>query len=81
MDLTFYGQFVIGREEKTVRPIIERYLKDGVGPILYYALEEDKSSNNRSFVIDFIIILFNLVDSNLGSIYTKRWHLVTIPSF
>ncbi|XP_067933823.1 proline dehydrogenase 1, mitochondrial-like isoform X2 [Watersipora subatra] len=47
MQLTFYGQFVIGKEEKTVRPIIERYLKDGVGPILYYALEEDKSETNR----------------------------------
>ena len=47
MTKTFYGQFVIGKEEKTVRPIIERYLRDGVGPILYFALEEDKSENNR----------------------------------
>ena len=47
MTKTFYGQFVIGKEEKTVRPIIERYLQDGVGPILYFALEEDKSENNR----------------------------------
>lgn len=45
MDKTFYGQFVIGKEERTVRPIIQRYLKDGVGPILYFALEEDRSPN------------------------------------
>ena len=47
MDKTFYSQFVIGKEEGTVKPIIQRYLQDGVGPIMYFALEEDKSPNKR----------------------------------
>ena len=47
MDKTFYSQFVIGKEERTVTPIIQRYLQDGVGPIMYFALEEDKSPNKR----------------------------------
>lgn len=47
MDRTFYGQFVIGKDEEVVTPIIQDYMKSGVGPILYFALEEDKSSKNR----------------------------------
>lgn len=47
MDLTFYGQFVIGQEERAVAPIITRYMRDGVNPILYYALEEDKMAGKN----------------------------------
>lgn len=47
MNWTFYGQFVIGEEEKVVSPIIQRYMRDGVNPILYYALEEDKTAGKN----------------------------------
>lgn len=48
LQTTVYGQFVIGQKKETVKPIIADYLASGVGPILYYALEEDKSSHSKS---------------------------------
>ncbi|KAF6037371.1 PRODH [Bugula neritina] len=47
LQTTVYGQFVIGQKKETVKPIIADYLASGVGPILYYALEEDKSSHSK----------------------------------
>lgn len=43
MKLTFYGHFVAGEDQHTIRPVLERLRSFGVKPILDYSVEEDIS--------------------------------------
>ncbi|XP_053617333.1 proline dehydrogenase 1, mitochondrial [Plodia interpunctella] len=43
MKATFYGQFVAGEDQNTIRPTIERLRSFGVKSILDYSVEEDLS--------------------------------------
>ncbi|KAM5262468.1 proline dehydrogenase 1, mitochondrial [Ctenodactylus gundi] len=44
MKMTFYGQFVAGEDQESIRPLIQRNKAYGVGSILDYGVEEDLSS-------------------------------------
>ncbi|XP_004607544.2 proline dehydrogenase 1, mitochondrial isoform X1 [Sorex araneus] len=44
MKLTFYGQFVAGEDQESIRPLIQHNRAFGVGSILDYGVEEDLSS-------------------------------------
>ncbi|XP_038059543.1 proline dehydrogenase 1, mitochondrial-like [Patiria miniata] len=41
MDATFYGHFVAGRDQASIKPTIDRLAQFGVGSILDYSVEED----------------------------------------
>lgn len=41
MKMTFYGQFVAGEDQETIKPLIQRNQTFGVGSILDYSVEED----------------------------------------
>ena len=41
MTMTFYGQFVAGEDQESIRPLIQRNKAFGVGSILDYGVEED----------------------------------------
>ncbi|XP_069413605.1 proline dehydrogenase 1, mitochondrial isoform X3 [Ovis canadensis] len=41
MKMTFYGQFVAGEDQESIRPLIQRNKAFGVGSILDYGVEED----------------------------------------
>lgn len=43
MKATFYGHFVAGENQFTIRPTLERLRSFGVKPILDYSVEEDIS--------------------------------------
>ncbi|XP_057600596.1 proline dehydrogenase 1, mitochondrial isoform X3 [Hippopotamus amphibius kiboko] len=43
MKLTFYGQFVAGEDQESIRPLIQHNRAFGVGSILDYSVEEDLS--------------------------------------
>ncbi|KAF5278200.1 hypothetical protein FQR65_LT15742, partial [Abscondita terminalis] len=43
MKATFYGHFVAGEDQNTIRPTLERLRSFGVKPILDYSVEEDIS--------------------------------------
>ncbi|XP_058137863.1 proline dehydrogenase 1, mitochondrial [Dasypus novemcinctus] len=43
MKLTFYGQFVAGEDQESIRPLIQHNKAFGVGSILDYGVEEDLS--------------------------------------
>ncbi|KAM4827051.1 proline dehydrogenase 1, mitochondrial isoform 2-T2 [Thomomys bottae] len=43
MKMTFYGQFVAGEDQESIRPLIQRNKAFGVGSILDYGVEEDLS--------------------------------------
>lgn len=45
MKLTFYGQFVAGEDQESIRPLIQHNRAFGVGSILDYAVEEDLKSD------------------------------------
>ncbi|XP_062941774.1 proline dehydrogenase 1, mitochondrial isoform X3 [Cynocephalus volans] len=44
MKMTFYGQFVAGEDQESIRPLIQHNRAFGVGSILDYGVEEDLSS-------------------------------------
>ncbi|XP_049620568.1 proline dehydrogenase 1, mitochondrial [Suncus etruscus] len=44
MKMTFYGQFVAGEDQESIRPLIRHNQAFGVGSILDYGVEEDLSS-------------------------------------
>ncbi|XP_053443633.1 proline dehydrogenase 1, mitochondrial isoform X1 [Nycticebus coucang] len=44
MKMTFYGQFVAGEDQESIRPLIQHNRAFGVGSILDYAVEEDLST-------------------------------------
>ncbi|XP_075425142.1 proline dehydrogenase 1, mitochondrial [Ascaphus truei] len=41
MKMTFYGQFVAGEDQESIKPIIRRNRAFGVGSVLDYSVEED----------------------------------------
>ncbi|KAJ1121809.1 hypothetical protein NDU88_000328 [Pleurodeles waltl] len=41
MKLTFYGQFVAGEDQESIKPLIRRNRAFGVGSVLDYSVEED----------------------------------------
>ncbi|XP_028679806.1 proline dehydrogenase 1, mitochondrial [Erpetoichthys calabaricus] len=41
MKMTFYGQFVAGENQETIKPLIRRNRMFGVGSVLDYSVEED----------------------------------------
>nr|DBA22943.1 TPA: hypothetical protein GDO54_013928 [Pyxicephalus adspersus] len=41
MKMTFYGQFVAGEDQETIKPLIRRNRAFGVGSVLDYSVEED----------------------------------------
>ncbi|KAG9487311.1 hypothetical protein GDO78_007265 [Eleutherodactylus coqui] len=41
MKMTFYGQFVAGENQETIKPLIKRNRAFGVGSVLDYSVEED----------------------------------------
>ncbi|XP_039626501.1 proline dehydrogenase 1, mitochondrial [Polypterus senegalus] len=41
MKMTFYGQFVAGEDQETIKPLIRRNRMFGVGSVLDYSVEED----------------------------------------
>ncbi|XP_072002632.1 proline dehydrogenase 1, mitochondrial isoform X2 [Engystomops pustulosus] len=41
MKMTFYGQFVAGEDQESIKPIIKRNRAFGVGSVLDYSVEED----------------------------------------
>ncbi|KAM4054077.1 proline dehydrogenase 1, mitochondrial isoform 1-T1 [Anomaloglossus baeobatrachus] len=41
MKMTFYGQFVAGEDQESIKPIIRRNKAFGVGSVLDYSVEED----------------------------------------
>eukprot|EP00061_Rhincodon_typus_P007332 g28929.t1 len=41
MTMTFYGQFVAGKDQDDIKPLIQHYRSFGVGSILDYSVEED----------------------------------------
>ncbi|XP_016127941.1 proline dehydrogenase 1, mitochondrial [Sinocyclocheilus grahami] len=41
MKMTFYGQFVAGEDQNTIKPLIEKNQAFGVGSVLDYSVEED----------------------------------------
>ncbi|XP_049721727.1 proline dehydrogenase 1, mitochondrial isoform X1 [Elephas maximus indicus] len=43
MKMTFYGQFVAGEDQQSIRPLIQHNRAFGVGSILDYGVEEDLS--------------------------------------
>ncbi|XP_007956146.1 proline dehydrogenase 1, mitochondrial [Orycteropus afer afer] len=43
MKMTFYGQFVAGEDQQSIRPLIQHNKAFGVGSILDYGVEEDLS--------------------------------------
>ncbi|XP_072659567.1 proline dehydrogenase 1, mitochondrial isoform X1 [Canis lupus baileyi] len=43
MKMTFYGQFVAGEDQESIRPVIQHNRAFGVGSILDYGVEEDLS--------------------------------------
>uniref|UniRef100_A0A8C8YK43 Proline dehydrogenase n=1 Tax=Prolemur simus TaxID=1328070 RepID=A0A8C8YK43_PROSS len=43
MKMTFYGQFVAGEDQESIRPLIQHNKAFGVGSILDYSVEEDLS--------------------------------------
>ncbi|XP_012631969.1 proline dehydrogenase 1, mitochondrial isoform X2 [Microcebus murinus] len=43
MKMTFYGQFVAGEDQESIRPLIQHNKAFGVGSILDYGVEEDLS--------------------------------------
>lgn len=43
MKATFYGHFVAGEDQYSIRPTLERLRSFGVKPILDYSVEEDIS--------------------------------------
>uniref|UniRef100_A0A673VFM7 Proline dehydrogenase n=1 Tax=Suricata suricatta TaxID=37032 RepID=A0A673VFM7_SURSU len=43
MKMTFYGQFVAGEDQESIRPLIQHNRAYGVGSILDYGVEEDLS--------------------------------------
>lgn len=43
MKMTFYGHFVAGEDQESIRPLIQHNKAFGVGSILDYGLEEDLS--------------------------------------
>ncbi|XP_021268659.1 proline dehydrogenase 1, mitochondrial-like [Numida meleagris] len=43
MKMTFYGQFVAGEDQETIKPLIRRNRAFGVGAVLDYSVEEDLS--------------------------------------
>lgn len=43
MKMTFYGHFVAGEDQESIKPLIRRNKAFGVGFILDYGLEEDLS--------------------------------------
>lgn len=43
MKMTFYGQFVAGEDQESIRPLIQHNRAFGVGSILDYGVEEDLS--------------------------------------
>ncbi|XP_019620712.1 PREDICTED: proline dehydrogenase 1, mitochondrial-like [Branchiostoma belcheri] len=43
MKATFYGHFVAGEDQESIKPLIKRMEKFGVGSILDYSVEEDLS--------------------------------------
>ncbi|XP_036997106.2 proline dehydrogenase 1, mitochondrial isoform X2 [Artibeus jamaicensis] len=44
MKMTFYGQFVAGEDQESIRPLIQHNRAFGVGSILDYGVEEDLST-------------------------------------
>ncbi|XP_024413223.2 proline dehydrogenase 1, mitochondrial isoform X1 [Desmodus rotundus] len=44
MKMTFYGQFVAGEDQESIRPVIQHNRAFGVGSILDYGVEEDLST-------------------------------------
>lgn len=49
MEATFYGHFVAGENEQSIKPIIQRMRNYGVNAILNYSAEEDvgHAHNNK----------------------------------
>lgn len=43
MKMTFYGHFVAGEDQESIRPLIQHNKAFGVGSILDYGMEEDLS--------------------------------------
>ncbi|KAM4706915.1 proline dehydrogenase 1, mitochondrial [Discoglossus pictus] len=43
MKMTFYGQFVAGEDQESIKPLIRRNCTCGVGSVLDYSVEEDLS--------------------------------------
>lgn len=43
MKMTFYGHFVAGEDQESIRPLIQHNKAFGVGSILDYGIEEDLS--------------------------------------
>lgn len=41
MKMTFYGQFVAGEDQESIKPLIRRNRAFGVGSVLDYGVEED----------------------------------------
>ncbi|KAJ8393915.1 hypothetical protein AAFF_G00054480 [Aldrovandia affinis] len=41
MKMTFYGQFVAGEDQESIRPLIQKNRAFGVGSVLDYSVEED----------------------------------------
>lgn len=41
MKMTFYGQFVAGEDQDSIKPLMEKNQAFGVGSVLDYSVEED----------------------------------------
>uniref|UniRef100_A0A672PNZ2 Proline dehydrogenase n=1 Tax=Sinocyclocheilus grahami TaxID=75366 RepID=A0A672PNZ2_SINGR len=50
MKMTFYGQFVAGEDQNTIKPLIEKNQAFGVGSVLDYSVEEDLTQEEHAVV-------------------------------
>ena len=63
MKATFYGHFVAGEDQVTIRPLVNNNRKYGVKSILDYSVEEDissKKAKEAEMKWEWIILIVNM---------------------
>lgn len=74
MKMTFYGQFVAGEDQNSIKPLIEKNQAFGVGSVLDYSVEEDLTQeeaekkemewvSTKEFVFLSFILLFDQIET------------------